>query len=493
MKIHLQHHNIHIKAYCLLLSFSLFLFSCTKDPLEENPRAVIIEGFYNTAEEVETAVNAIYVPIREEMAEYHATLESHSDFMYGRGSWNPISLYQGLNDVNINRLMPFWDGFYVAIRNANLVIRYAPEGDEITQEAIDRYVAEAKFLRALCYFQLVRNWGSIPLRTVENMEEANIPKSPVDDVYNLILEDLFESEAHLPNAPAHQGRPSVWAAKTLLADVLLEIERYAEAAEKSQEVIQSGTYALTSVTSKEDFQENVFGAALSGSTEEVFYLKYARLEGQGNYILWISNHPNTGLFAVGGTGIGAYAVHGDASNGHYQSWNDNDIRKQLWDTIEFGLGPNTLVSSKFVDRGAVAMYGAGNSNPVYRYADLLLIYAEAAVRASGSVNAEAMEALNQVHRRAYGYAPGVPSEIDLLSSDYTESSFIDRVIQERGYEFVFEGKRWLELKRTGKAAELVEQAKGLSIAERHYLWPIPISEMNYNQALDPTADQNPGY
>ncbi|QNL50462.1 RagB/SusD family nutrient uptake outer membrane protein [Olivibacter sp. SDN3] len=468
---------------------AIFVSACN-DILEESPRAVDLDGFYNTVEDVQTGVNSIYTPLRSNMAVYHATLECHSDFMYGRGSWEPISQYQGLNDANINRVAELWDAFYLSIRNANLIIFHAPQGDAISVEDANSYVAEARFLRAFNYFNLVRNWGALPLRTEGNMEERDLPKSSVDDVYQLIEADLLMSEEVLPEVQTQVGRPTRWSAKALLADVYLELERYEEAADRAYQAMQSNRYGLVPIVSKEDFQNNLYGPEINTSTEEVFALKYARQIGQGNYILWISNHPSTNNFNFGG----AYAVHGNAENPNYQEWEEGDIRKQLWDTVDFGLGPNTLVSSKFIDRQAIEQGGGGNDNPIYRYADVLLLFAEASTRATGTVSAEAMEALNQVHRRAYGYNPAVANAaVDYSLTDYNANTFTDLVIRERGYEFQYEGKRWLELKRTDKVNELIQRGKGLSVAAKHLLWPIPISEMNYNKALDPSTDQNPGY
>jgi hypothetical protein len=122
-----------------------------------------------------------------------------------------------------------------------------------------------------------------------------------------------------------------------------------------------------------------------------------------------------------------------------------------------------------------------------------LIYAEAASRVNNGPTAESVEALNQVHRRAYGKDPKVTSSVDFKATDYDVNSFLDLVIKERGYEFQYEGKRWLELKRTGKAAETILATKGKVIAPKAYLWPIAVTEFSYNKALDPIKDQNPGY
>lgn len=478
-----------MKRILLLVIWSFFILSCEKQ-LQESPQSVVEENFYQTAEEIRTAVNAIYTPLRVTMIpNYIATLECQSDWMYGRGSWMPLSEYQGLNDANISRVSGFWNSFYLSVRNANLVIKNAPLGESIEPLDAARFIAEAKFMRAYNYFQLVRNWGAIPLRTEVNMLERDIPKSTVSAVYELILSDLLDAETNLPMQQSDLGRPTSWSAKTLLTEVYLQLEQFENAALKAQEIIQSNSFSLVQVNNKLDFQYNLFGPAIQTTTEEIFSLKYSRLPNQGNYILWISNHPSTQLFSFDG----AYAVHGDASNPNYQNWDDGDIRKELWDQIDFGLGPNTLVSSKYIDPEAISQVGAGNDLPIYRYADVLLFFAEADCRVNGSITPAAMEALNEVRRRAYGFDPKSSSEKDYAISDYTVDSFMDLLIQERGYEFMYEGKRWLDIKRMGKVDELIQYGKGRTLADMHLLWPIPLSELNYNDAMDASVDQNPGY
>jgi hypothetical protein len=122
----------------------------------------------------------------------------------------------------------------------------------------------------------------------------------------------------------------------------------------------------------------------------------------------------------------------------------------------------------------------------------LLIYAEAASQAASGPSLLAIERLNMVKRRAYGLPSKLPSTVDYPSTGWTTASFRDAVIQERAYEQFMEGKRWLDLKRTGKASEKILAAKGLTIKEAHYLWPIPKQEIDTNPALS-QKDQNPGY
>lgn len=492
MKILLiKHLNIPYKTGLFILGIlgCSLLVSC-EDVLKEEPKSVAVETFFNTAAEIETAVNVIYSPLRSSnYSVYEATLECQSDFTNGRGSWAPLHNFQGLDDANITRVAGLWNAFYLSIRNANLVIKNAPNGKAISKADVDKYVAEAKFLRAFNYFQLVRNWAGVPLRTEVNMDIVDLKKSSSEEVYNLILSDLREAEAGLPDNPAVAGRPTKWAAKTVLADVYLTQGKFAEARDKAGEVMQSNKFALVSTPTKSDFQLKVWGPELVSTSEEIFYLKYARQLNQGNYMLWVSNHPDTKLFSFGG----AYVLYLDITSNYYKSWNAGDLRKALWDKINFGLGAKTVVSSKFIDQLAVSQNGAGNDDPVYGYSDVLLTYAEASSRAGNGPTAAGLEALNMVHRRAFGKSPATPSDVDFKLTDYNAETFLDLVLTERSYEFQLEGKRWLDLKRTGKAKEAVLAATGKTIVDKHYLWPLPVSEMNYNKGLDPAKDQNPGY
>ena len=480
----------HLKLLTTYFLLILVLASCNKI-LDEKPKTVAVENFYNTAQEIESAVNAIYEPLRSNnMVEQIVILDTHTEWGYGRGSRADYNTMQGFNAANINNAGSRWNTFYLAIRNANLVIQNAPKGTSISQENIQRNLGEARFLRAFSYFQLVRNWGSIPLRTEENMTMRDLAKSQIDNIYTLIVSDLKDAENNLPEVQTLVGKPTKYSAKTMLADVYLTRGNYSEAANKANEIIQSKKYALVPVTKKSDFQNNLFGPTIITTPEEIFYFKYSRQPGEGSWMLWVLSHPSTGNFNFGG----AYAHYSDATNPFYTSWSDNDIRKSLWDKINFGLGANTLVSSKYIDPNAIEQNnGAGNDLPIYRYADALLIYAEATCMASTGPTVAGIEALNQVHRRAYGKDPNVPSAVDFKIADYSKDAFQDLVLKERAYEFIFEGKRWYDLKRTGKAAAVFLATKGITIANKAYLWPIPISELNFNKALDPAKDQNPGY
>ena len=481
-----------MKKIIILLLSSFMLFSC-EDLLTEKPKSLAVETFYNTPKEVESAIAAIYAPLRNGSSMgglYPIQLESYTDYAYGRGSHAVLSDFQGLDGSNVARVNGFWNDFYLSIRNANIVIANVPQGKSLTPADAAKYIAEAKFLRALTYFYLVRNWGGVPIRTENNMKEQNIKRNTADEVYQLILSDLQFAEANLPDNPPLVGKPSKWAAKTLLADVYFYQGKNTEARDKAKEVIQANKYSLVPVTVVDDFQK-IFGPDVITTPEEIFYLKFSRLgNGMGwNYLMFL-NHPGTKMYGAGGY----FTVYSTTDNSVIKNWDKSDLRYQLWFPYNIGLGPNTILTKKFIDPLSPSAAGAGNDYPIYRYADLLLLYAEADCRASGSPSADALEKLNMIHRRAYGKNPILPdASVDFKLSDYTKDSFIDLVIKERGYETQIEGKRWLDLKRTGKVKEMIKAAVGKNVADKHLLWPIPVSELNYNSAIDPSKDQNPGY
>lgn len=471
-----------MKKYFLLI-FVLTWVSC-QDVLKEEPKAISISTFYNTAAEDEAGVNAIYSGLSTAYSfVFPCSLESLSDMVQGRGSF--VQDFQTLSTTNISRSDGNWGYFYLSIRNANLIIKNAPNGSNISAADIAKYVGEAKFLRALAYFHLVRLWGGVPIRTEINMVETDVPRSTAAEVWQLIISDLEYAETNLPDIPSMAGRPSKWAAKTVLADVYFYQGLNSEASAKAKEVIQSGKYSLVKIGKVDDFNSKLYGTDVVNSTEEIFYFKFttAGLLGQSSYIILI----NAPIYAGG---RGNYALYTDTlKNPMFSHWDNRDLRKQNWYPYNFGNGPATMLSKKFIDPNANGG-GSGVDFPLYRYADLLLLYAEAS--SNNGPTADGLEALNQVHRRAYGKDPTTTSDIDFRLTDYNAQSFIDLVIKERGYETVTEGKRWFDLKRRGKVQEYIKTFWGINVAEKILLWPIPVSEMAYNKAIT-EKNQNPGY
>ncbi len=481
-----------MKNIFLIFTMLLAFFSC-KDALEEHPRSIAAETFYNTESEMEAAIAATYAPLRTGNVfgmNYISLVECFTDYQYGRGSWAINSLFQGLNSTNIGRSDGVWADVYRCIRNANIVIMNAPSGSQLSDSYKTKCIAEAKFLRAFGYFILVKNWGGVPLRTETNFSTLEEPRATEDAVYQLILSDLKEAETNLPETPSVAGRATKWVAKTLLADVYFYRGEYANAAAKAAEVITSNKFSLVSIASVDDFSK-IFGIGLVSTSEEVFYLKFSHDNGQ-SYTMML-HHPGSKLCGGGGW----YGIYTDSeSNKIVKNWDPNDLRRKLWYNWNIGLGANSLLTLKFVDPTAPSSSANANDVPVYRYGDILLMSAEAEVRSTGSVSASAIEKLNMVHRRAYGFDPLVASTVDFKASDFSgKNAFIEKVIMERCYETACEGKRWYDLKRLGatKLKETIKANLGIDVADKHLLWPIPQSEMNYNLKINPNSDQNPGY
>ncbi len=470
------------KSY-IFLTLAL-AFSACSDLLEENPNAIASETFYNTAAEVEAALNSIYYPVGvSQLTNEINMIEACADYGYAKGSLEVIKNYVGYSPANMGNMGLLWESYYLMIRNANLVLANVPSGTQTTTEQKTQYTAEAKFLRSLAYFHLVRLWGGVPLRTEETMDQMDLPRSSVEDVYKLIKEDLIWASDNLRDEPRILGTPSKVIAQALLADVYLTIGDWANAKQSAANVISSGKFSLVPVNTVDDF-ENIFGAELLSSPEEIFYFKYNRQYGLG--FLNFLHHPGAPYKPYGAN---YFAFYTRETHPFYAGWSNNDLRKQnnfyLWD---IALGDDTYLYKKFTDpEGSI---GAPNDWPLYRYAEMLLIYAEADNRLSEGPTATAVEYLNMVRRRGYGYDPLSPSPIDVSVADFNEESFFEEVFQERAYEMFCEGKRWFDLLRTGLAPEKVQESFGITMNEDMLLWPIPVGETSYNKSFGPN---NPGY
>jgi len=478
-----------------LMLFALAFTSC-QDWLDEKPKAVAAETFYNTTAEADASVLASLGQLRSGFAmSFPGLMECFSDYSYGRGSWVTNSDYQGLNTQNISRANGVWGSLYNSIRDCNIAISKIPEAAQMTEEQKSSYIAEQKFIRGFCYFHLVRLWNNIPLRTDKNMEEWDLGKTPADDIYKFIISDLEFAVSNCPETARLVGTPSRNAAKSLLAQVYLQLGQYQEAATMSKSVIDSGKYSLITVSRPRDF-EKIFGPDVIATSEEIFYLKSARADSKGWEFVMFCSHPGAKIEGKKMHGAGGwYGIYTTTLNKIVSEWDVKDYRKD-YNLLKynFGMGDNTYLMAKFYDPDAPNSGGAGNSNPLIRYADVLLLYAEATTMATGTPTSEAMEMLNRVHRRAYGYDPKTTSIVDFNLQDYaTKQLFLDLLVKERGYETMNEGKRWLELVRMGIAKKTIKEVKGIDIAEKHFLFPIPTTEFDYNKGLDPSTDQNPGY
>lgn len=481
--------NLYIAGFVLLGSLSS---SCSKW-LEEHPKAVAAETFYNTPAEAATAVLAPLNKFRSGFAmSFPGLMECFTDYQYGRGSWTSNSDYVGLDPTNVTRASGVWSSLYGGIRDCNIAVDRLPEASAMDDAQKNAYIGEVKFLRAFAYFHLVRLWGDVPLRTEQNMLDWDLPKTAKADIYKLIIEDLNYCIANAPEKPRLVGTPSKWSAKSLLAQVYMQLAQYNSALPILKEVIDSKQYALVNVANSGEF-EKIFGPKVITTTEEIFYFKQTSLAGW-EFVMFCS-HPNAKINGQKMHGAGGYfGIYTRADNKVFTNWDPNDLRKS-YNTLkqDLGLQFETYIPSKFFDSEAPNSNGARNSFPLIRYADILLAYAEASNEVNGPTQ-DALDKVNMIHRRAYGLDPSVSASSDYSLADYnSKDKFFNLVSKELTYENWNEAKRWLFLLRRNIAKQVIKDVKGIDVQDKHLLFPIPDNEFSYNKALDPSKDQNPGY
>jgi len=470
-----------------------FVFSCEEDLIETPKDFISNINYWKTEEDAEAGVRGIYgVELIDPYNDQF--IELHSDLAKGRGSWLTVSTWTtAMDNTQIGRADTYWwRRPYMAINRANNALDNIPK-IVMSEDRKKVLLAEARFMRAWNYFHLVRGFGPVPLRlnAAKDLSTIDAPRAPESEVYQQIIDDLTVGETDLPNSVGTQTRrPTKWSAKMVLAQVYLTLENWALAAQKAEEVITSGQYAIIPVATADDFYK-IF--AQRPTTEDVLSIQHsATIQDSYVYTLHQANVPaynknTSGFFTslpVTTTLLGA-------------AWDDNDLRKSFNLYTEYVNSSGVLVKlppqNPILFKKVIAQPDGVRSNARYRlrFTENYLIYAEAAAMAAGNPTTQALEYLNIVRRRAYGQDPFSSSAFD-YPAGMTLTDFRDAVIQERAYEFINEQRRWWDLLRTGKAKAAIEAAFGVTFSETRLRWPIPADEINNNGLIN-QEDQNPGY
>ena len=357
------------------------------------------------------------------------------------------------------------------------------------------FEAQARFVRALDYFYLVRWYGEVPIITTENQTDAiNVAQSPVADIYAYIIADLKFAETNLAITYPDKGRPTMGAAKAILATVYLQMTgwpikdatKYALARDKAKEVMDMHIYSLMP-----NFGDLWLVANKLKNPEFIFFLN-----------------------GIGSNGATAAHFHESQRPGEEGGWNDIMTEARFFNA--FPAGPrkdysfwttfadakhttwqNSAIGQPFIakyrdagsggsrDQGNVSSYNGDGFFPISRYAEILLIYAEAANMAEGGPSAAALDAINQVRRRAGGNDQAVYPD---LTSGMTKEAFDAAVISEREWELAFECKRWFDLVRKEQVVS-ANVALYPNVTVNNQLLPKPSTEV----ALIPGLKQNSGY
>ena len=471
----------------IFVCISLFFSSCSSDFIDILPIATVTQNrYYQTDKDFADALTGIYVPLRARYNNFYIFADLRAD-----DSWQQIAkaddqTYSDQFTMNSNngQLSSAWTDYYQSIFRANnLLIKIDPLNESDVPNK-NRYVAEARFLRALCYFDLVRIFGPVPaVTTVLSVSEAyQTPRAPVDDIYNIIIEDLRAAEI-LPASYTGDdiGRPTSGAAKALLGRVYLTKGDFVNAENKLLEVTNMG-YTLV-----DDF-ESIFNPANKHHKEYIFDYEYESGVNAGSSLTNLMS-PNSAAFQAFYGVLGT----GNERNGPTQALIDlfepHDLRKDISIGIyggfidatgEFVALPST--TNQTYTKKYLTRIQAANDSPVnwriIRYADVLLMLAES-MNENGKT-AQAIPFVNDVRRRA---------GVDEYPTTMNQSDARAAIDKERRLELCFEGVRWFDIVRTGQAYEIM---KDFGMAPYMTVFPIPLNQVQL--VNDPSImPQNAGY
>ncbi|WP_114750718.1 RagB/SusD family nutrient uptake outer membrane protein [Pleomorphovibrio marinus] len=488
------------------------IFGCTD--LEERPIGLLApESLFSSERDVEIAIFGAYGWLASERIygrQFVSALMLRSD-MCDIGDRGTPAERQQVNDFNMDdnngMVNSFWPYWYQIISAANAAISGA-ESLDLPQESFNRLTAEARFVRAFSYYHLVRMFGDLPFIDffITNPELVKeISRTPADQIYQSIVADLEFAKQHLPDQQPSdvRSRPTKGTAAAYLASVFLTLEDFNRAYEESKWVIDNqGRFGYVL---EADFQD-LFRAELANNMREhVFAVEFLGQQAGGGGANDDLMAPMTGV--RGGDELGWSVIV--PSLAVFNTWDERDYRKQVSfadSTLVDGvMQPYTVFDN--TQRPHIAKYirFPGNANadgrysdhnyPAMRFAEVLLMAAEAAAEVNNGPTAEAIGYVNQIRTRARNAGGVMRSFPEDVQGGMSKDDFIDLVLEERRLELAFEFKRWYDIKRRRLGEQVFHGPDALEPhssfdPSRDYLMPIPRIEIDVNPNLLP---QNPGY
>lgn len=499
-----------VKIFAILIAGTLL--SC--GDLNEEPVGLLSpEGFFKTPKDVQTAIYGAYGWIASESLygrQFVTALQLRSD-MVDIGDRGTPAERQQVNDFNMDdnngMIRRFWPYWYQVISAVNAAIAGA-ETLAVEESEINPLIAEARFVRAFSYYHLVRVFGDIPYIDyfISNPESVkDLSKTPEAEVYQGIIADLQYAKEWLPNQqPAGiRTRPTKGSAASYLASVYLTRGEFQSAYTEAKWVIDNR--ATFDYQLENDFQDLYVATNGDNLKEHIFALDFLGLRNGGGGANDDLMGPMTG---IRGSDIQGWSVC-VPSMAVYNTWDDNDYRKQVSLDDETPMAGVMQPYTEFVNtkRPHIAKFRRfpGNANAegrysdhnyvCFRYAEVLLIAAEALAEVNGGPNAESEGYVNQIRERARKADGTVRDFPENVASGLSKTQFIDAVLDERRLELAFEFKRWYDIKRRNLGVEAFTGPNALEPhpnfdASRDYLMPIPRNELDVNPNLLP---QNPGY
>ena len=493
-----------------IIILGLGQFSCDDDFLvTTDPTRIGTELFYKNQTQVEQALNGVYGQLQgitnneyifQEFTSDNTTLDFNPLDRGGASGWEAFefsTVNSGTGDISA-----LWNNYYSALYNINFTLEKLEASTAIDAAVKAPLEGQLKFMRGFYYFNLVRYFGDVVLvtNTLKKPDEAfALLRSPEAEVYTQIEADLKAAAEALPvkyNA-ANAGRVTKGAALALLGKVYLTKKQYAEAVTTLKQILPLG-YALAP-----DYADN-FNPAKKNGIESVFEVQYQGGNDLGEWSSFMYTFaPRLSAAAVTGFANIVPGGRNIPTNDIIAAYETGDLRKDISLKTGYTNAKGEFVPVPFINKYRHPHTIAGrtdNNWPVLRYADVLLMLAEALNEQSGPTS-EAYGYLNQVRKRA-GLA-------EVAGLDKT--AFRNKVLQERRIELAFENHRWFDLKRTKTPAELAQfmnayaakekanptvprggvafNALDYVFTENEYVFPIPAPQILINDKLT----QNPGY
>ncbi|MDR0711500.1 MAG: RagB/SusD family nutrient uptake outer membrane protein [Prevotellaceae bacterium] len=501
-----------MKKIIQTLLIAAALTSCNKLDLE--PDGAITTGqFFQTETDAVAAINGVYQSLTYtagEQALYGRNLyfltDMGTDYAAAGASasnFHVQSISKLSIDENNDRVALVWKQLYNGINRANIAIDNIPKvnGDETLKARLRN---EAKFIRALLYYNAVRLWSDVPLvlHAPDELDSKTLKvgRTPKEEVYAQIISDLTDAQSLPPTyAAADKGRPTSGSAYALLADVYLTRKDYSNATKTAKYIIDNAStwgYQLV-----DNFGDLFAKYDKKNGPEHIFSVQFE--DGQGG-TPGASGQTLTATSYYGPSGVEPPDVS-SSDDVVYNRFAEGDTRKGV-SYIKYVINENgdtaftfpRALFIKYVPDLSIIYRTHPVNFPVIRYSEVLLIYAEALNEENATPPAEAYEAINQVRRRAFGelpYAtPSSKSGVDL--SELDKEGFRKAVQDERLFEFVQEGKRWFDLVRWGILEEAIKdvtyngQKIKSAVSKRSYLYPIPQEQRDLNPV---GLWQNTGY
>jgi hypothetical protein len=492
-----------------IVTFCLMLFSCSDDFLDKtDPNVLVAETFYKTEGQVELAVNGVYGQLQSVVASQwqfneFTTDNTTLDFNVGDRGQGPALEALEFWQVNSSTRNIAWlyNSIYGALVNINTTL-YKLQGATFDDEAKEQFEGELKFIRAYYYFNLVQYFGDVVIITepLESPSDAwSYVREPQEKVYDLIFSDLNAAVSTLPEDQDSDniGRVTKGAALSLLGKVHLTRKEYGDAVSTLTQVLSLG-YSLLP-----DYHD-VFDPNNKNHVESIFDIQFQgdnELGEHSNFIYTFAPRESAGaVINFPGQNGGGWNI---PSRDMIAAYEEGDQRKEVSLKEGYTNNEGEWVSVPYINKynHPHSIRGRTNDNwPVLRYADVLLMLAEAINEQSGPT-ADAYDYLNEVRKRA---------DLDELSG-LDKESFRSAVLHERRVELAFENHRWFDLKRTKTPNELAAFLNAYGAFERsnpttdrggipfsgadfqfephEALFPIPADQLMINSDLT----QNPGY